>query len=84
LQKDRSYATLTAAAAAAAADPPLPPSTLSPLLRASCSCIAPTTMSPNTAPVKWAQRSDSLYLTIALPDVKDEKLDLSKEKLSFR
>jgi hypothetical protein len=26
-----------------------------------------STTSSNTAPVKWAQRSDSLYLTIALP-----------------
>lgn len=24
-------------------------------------------MAVNTAPIKWAQRSDSLYLTIALP-----------------
>eukprot|EP00567_Pseudictyota_dubia_P000186 CAMPEP_0197464924 /NCGR_PEP_ID=MMETSP1175-20131217/64275_1 /TAXON_ID=1003142 /ORGANISM="Triceratium dubium, Strain CCMP147" /LENGTH=266 /DNA_ID=CAMNT_0043000927 /DNA_START=190 /DNA_END=989 /DNA_ORIENTATION=+ len=41
-------------------------------------------MSPNTAPIKWAQRSDSLYVTIALPDVKDETINLSDEKLVFK
>jgi len=38
----------------------------------------------NTAPVKWAQRSDSLYLTIALPDVKDEIINLSDTGLQFK
>jgi hypothetical protein len=28
---------------------------------------ASTSAVNNTAPIKWAQRSDSLYLTIALP-----------------
>jgi len=28
-------------------------------------------MSPNTAPIKWAQRSDSLYVTIALSGTSD-------------
>lgn len=37
----------------------------------------------NTAPVKWAQRKDSIYLTISLPDVKDHKIDLGDKKLSF-
>jgi len=37
----------------------------------------------NTAPIKWAQRSDSLYLTIALPDVKDEKINLTESSLTF-
>lgn len=41
-------------------------------------------MSVNTAPVKWAQRADSIYLTLDLPDVKDEQLKLTKDKLSFR
>ena len=41
-------------------------------------------MAVNTAPVKWAQRSDSIYLTLDLPDVKDEQLKLTKEMLSFR
>lgn len=41
-------------------------------------------MAPNTAPIKWAQRSDSVYLTIALPDVKDETINLSDEKLVFK
>jgi hypothetical protein len=27
-----------------------------------------------TAPVKWAQRKDFLYVTITLPDVKNEKV----------
>eukprot|EP00590_Aulacoseira_subarctica_P002350 CAMPEP_0172422158 /NCGR_PEP_ID=MMETSP1064-20121228/8358_1 /TAXON_ID=202472 /ORGANISM="Aulacoseira subarctica , Strain CCAP 1002/5" /LENGTH=209 /DNA_ID=CAMNT_0013162905 /DNA_START=56 /DNA_END=685 /DNA_ORIENTATION=- len=37
----------------------------------------------NTAPIKWAQRSDSLYLTIALPDVTDETINLKDEELTF-
>jgi len=37
----------------------------------------------NTAPIKWAQRSDSLYITIALPDVKDETIQLKDKTLSF-
>jgi len=41
-------------------------------------------MSINTAPIKWAQRSDSLYLTIALVDVKEETIDLSDTKLEFK
>lgn len=36
-----------------------------------------------TAPVKWAQRKDSLYVTISLPDVKDEKIDVSPTNLTF-
>jgi len=37
----------------------------------------------NTAPCKWAQRSDTIYLTIALPDVKEEKINLEESKLTF-
>ena len=37
-----------------------------------------------TAPVKWAQRKDSLYITIGLPDVKDHKIDVTEKSLSFR
>jgi len=37
----------------------------------------------NTAPVKWAQRADSVYLTIDLRDISDEKLDLTADKLIF-
>ncbi len=37
----------------------------------------------NTAPVKWAQRKDSIYLTITLADVKDHKIDLAEKKLTF-
>lgn len=37
----------------------------------------------NTAPVKWAQRSDSIYVTICLPDVTDEKIDLGTTELKF-
>lgn len=36
-----------------------------------------------TAPVKWAQRKDSLYVTISLPDVKEEKIDVSTTNLTF-
>ncbi len=39
--------------------------------------------SNNTAPVKWAQRKDSLYVTISLPDVHDHKLDVTDKKLVF-
>ena len=37
----------------------------------------------NTAPVKWAQRKDSLYVTISLSDVKDHKIDLTADSLTF-
>ncbi|GMH60639.1 hypothetical protein TL16_g03092, partial [Triparma laevis f. inornata] len=37
----------------------------------------------NTAPIKWAQRSDSLYVTISLPDVKSESITLTDDKLVF-
>jgi len=38
----------------------------------------------NVAPVKWAQRSDSIYVTICLPDVTDEKIDLGEDSLDFK
>mmetsp|Transcript_20916 Transcript_20916/g.30936 ORF Transcript_20916/g.30936 Transcript_20916/m.30936 type:complete len:143 (+) Transcript_20916:73-501(+) len=38
----------------------------------------------NTAPIKWAQRSDSLYITIALADVKDETITLTDTELHFK
>jgi len=41
-------------------------------------------MTVNTAPIKWAQRSDSLYVTIALQDVKDETINLSDSALVFK
>ena len=37
-----------------------------------------------TAPVKWAQRKDSLYITIGLPDVKDHKIGVTEKSVSFR
>lgn len=37
----------------------------------------------NIAPVKWAQRKDSLYITISLADVKDHKIELTEKKLTF-
>ncbi len=37
----------------------------------------------NIAPVKWAQRKDSLYVTISLADVKDQKIDVTSKKLTF-
>jgi hypothetical protein len=42
-----------------------------------------TSMSTSTAPVRWAQRYDSLYITISLKDVEDHKISLSAEKLHF-
>jgi len=35
------------------------------------------------APVKWAQRSDSIYLTIDLRDVQESKIDLTGTGLHF-
>lgn len=37
----------------------------------------------NIAPVKWAQRADSLYLTISLSDVVEPVINLSSNKLTF-
>ncbi|KAG2522898.1 hypothetical protein JM16_005518 [Phytophthora kernoviae] len=36
------------------------------------------------APVKWAQRREALYVTVDLPDVKDEKVTLSSKNLTFK
>lgn len=38
----------------------------------------------NTAPVKWAQRSDSIYVTICLPDVTGESIELDAEHFNFK
>eukprot|EP00607_Mallomonas_marina_P004643 CAMPEP_0182427158 /NCGR_PEP_ID=MMETSP1167-20130531/14984_1 /TAXON_ID=2988 /ORGANISM="Mallomonas Sp, Strain CCMP3275" /LENGTH=146 /DNA_ID=CAMNT_0024609155 /DNA_START=67 /DNA_END=504 /DNA_ORIENTATION=- len=38
----------------------------------------------NIAPVKWAQRKDSLYVTISLPDVTNHSVNLLSDKLTFR
>ena len=35
------------------------------------------------APVKWAQRKDSLYVTIGLADVSDADVKLTQNKLVF-
>lgn len=37
-----------------------------------------------TAPVAWAQRKDSVYFTIKLPDVKEPKIELEGTTLKFR
>jgi len=36
-----------------------------------------------TAPTKWAQRKESLYITISLPDVKNHKINLTNTNLEF-
>lgn len=36
-----------------------------------------------TPPISWAQRSDSVYMTIELADVSDSKIDLQADKLTF-
>ncbi|GKY98511.1 hypothetical protein MPSEU_000808200 [Mayamaea pseudoterrestris] len=41
-------------------------------------------MTSNIAPIKWAQRSDSIYLTIALPDVTNETINLTEDALKFQ
>ncbi len=38
----------------------------------------------NIAPSKWAQRSDFIYLTINLPDVRNEVIDLTETHLNFK
>lgn len=35
------------------------------------------------APVKWAQRKDSIYVTVDLPDVTNEQVKLTNKSLSF-
>lgn len=40
-------------------------------------------MSVNTAPIKWAQRKESVYITITLADVKNESIDISSKSLAF-
>eukprot|EP01122_Echinamoeba_exundans_P011813 TRINITY_DN4825_c0_g1_i1.p1 TRINITY_DN4825_c0_g1~~TRINITY_DN4825_c0_g1_i1.p1 ORF type:complete len:159 (-),score=59.62 TRINITY_DN4825_c0_g1_i1:145-621(-) len=35
------------------------------------------------APVFWAQRKDKLFVKIDLPEVKNEKVELTEEKLTF-
>ena len=42
------------------------------------------TMSAHTPPVKWAQRKDSLFLTIDIPDVKDSTIELTASHLVFK
>uniref|UniRef100_A0AAV1VGS4 CS domain-containing protein n=1 Tax=Peronospora matthiolae TaxID=2874970 RepID=A0AAV1VGS4_9STRA len=39
---------------------------------------------PLWAPVKWAQRKEALYVTVDLPDVKDETVTLSNTNLTFK
>ena len=41
-------------------------------------------MSAHTPPVKWAQRKDSLFLTIDIPDVKDSTIELTASHLVFK
>ena len=38
----------------------------------------------NIPTVTWAQRSDKLYITIDVQDVKDQTIDLEATKLSFK
>ena len=37
----------------------------------------------NTAPVKWAQRVDSLYVTICLADVTEPVMEVKENKITF-
>jgi len=36
-----------------------------------------------TAPVKWAQRKESLYITISLPDVTNHQINITNTSLEF-
>ncbi len=38
----------------------------------------------NTAPTKWAQRTDTLYVTLSIPDVKNESLNVTEKGISFK
>mmetsp|Transcript_8039 Transcript_8039/g.10219 ORF Transcript_8039/g.10219 Transcript_8039/m.10219 type:complete len:154 (-) Transcript_8039:462-923(-) len=40
-------------------------------------------MTAHVPPLKWAQRKDSVFLTIDLPDIVKEKIDLTASGLSF-
>ena len=37
----------------------------------------------STAPCKWAQRTDTLYLTLSLADVSDEKINVNEKSFEF-
>ena len=37
----------------------------------------------STAPCKWAQRTDTLYLTISLADVSDESINVTEKSFQF-
>ena len=41
-------------------------------------------MAASSAPVQWAQRKDTIYMTLVLSDVKDAKIELTEDKLVFR
>lgn len=41
-------------------------------------------MSAHTPPVKWAQRKDSIFLTIDIPDAKDATITLTANNLVFK
>jgi hypothetical protein len=41
-------------------------------------------MALNSAPIEWAQRTESVYFTIKLPDCKDAKIELEANTLKFR
>ena len=36
------------------------------------------------APTKWAQRTDTLYVTLAIADVKDEELKITEKSVNFK
>ncbi|XP_063901977.1 prostaglandin E synthase 3-like isoform X1 [Zophobas morio] len=40
-------------------------------------------MQSNLAPFQWAQDKRSVFLTVNLPDIKDEKVGLSENKVTF-
>lgn len=66
-------------------DPSIPPHvSYSTGTSTSTSSEAQQTTMVNTAPVKWAQRSDSIYVTICLPDVTGESIELDAEHFLFK
>lgn len=43
-----------------------------------------SSMTELTAPVKWAQRKDSLFVTVTLADVTDADIKIDKNSVTFR
>jgi len=45
---------------------------------------ATPTAKPNTAPIKWAQRDEFLYVTVTLQEVTDESIQFTEQSMTFK